>query len=64
MNFPHPEAVRKCPRGCGLLTVVARLGDGRTTRVHCGTWRSTCPGQTAQPPTPVFGGPQPMALAA
>ncbi|CAM4024224.1 hypothetical protein KIPE111705_36890 [Kibdelosporangium persicum] len=54
MNFPDPDqTLRNCAFGCGSLTVLARLGDGRQVRVHCGTWRTTCPGRSSQtPPAP------------
>ncbi|MBE1466223.1 hypothetical protein [Kibdelosporangium phytohabitans] len=52
MRFTDPDGTaRKCRYGCGLMTVLAQWGDGRPVRVHCGTWRSTCPGQGHSPPT-------------
>jgi hypothetical protein len=35
---------KKCKYGCGLMTVLADLGGGRTVRVHCGTLLPGCPG--------------------
>ncbi|MBB5958422.1 hypothetical protein FHS29_005030 [Saccharothrix tamanrassetensis] len=46
MYVPDPEGTaRNCPHGCGLTTVLARFGDGRPIRVHCGTHRAQCPGR-------------------
>ncbi|MEU7528970.1 hypothetical protein AB0A74_24790 [Saccharothrix sp. NPDC042600] len=52
MLIPDPDnTARNCPAGCGLTTVLADLGDGRKVRVHCGTFRTACPGQpTRQTP--------------
>ncbi|GAA3873516.1 hypothetical protein GCM10022243_43330 [Saccharothrix violaceirubra] len=39
--------VTLCPDGCDVPTVEVDLGDGRTCRVHCGTYRPACPTRPA-----------------
>jgi hypothetical protein len=44
MTIPDPDGTcRNCRFGCGLMTVLADFGTGRLERVHCGTYRATCP---------------------
>jgi hypothetical protein len=44
MRIPDPDGTaRNCKYACGLMTVIADLGDGRTMRVHCGTFSPNCP---------------------
>ncbi|WP_309110274.1 hypothetical protein [Saccharothrix sp.] len=52
MLIPDPDGTaHACKKGCGLTTVLAVMGDGRPVRVHCGTFRTACPGQpTRQTP--------------
>jgi hypothetical protein len=46
MRIPDPDGTCcNCRYGCGVVTVLADFGDGRPVRVHCGTYRSQCPGQ-------------------
>jgi hypothetical protein len=50
MRIPDPEGTAKnCKFNCGLMTVIADLGDGRTMRIHCGTHSPNCP--TGKPNT-------------
>lgn len=49
MRIPDPGTARNCKFGCGLMTVIADLGDGRTVRIHCGTFRPGCPGRNGVP---------------
>jgi hypothetical protein len=47
MRIPDPVGTAcNCRMGCGLMTVLADLGDGRVVRVHCGTYSPNCPGRT------------------
>jgi hypothetical protein len=46
-RIPDPEGTAwNCRQGCGLMTVLAEDGSGRSMRVHCGTWRTECPHET------------------
>lgn len=42
-RIPDPtNTVQPCPGGCGLPTVMAEIGHGRSLRVHCGTYTPAC----------------------
>ena len=61
VSIPNPDGTkRNCKYGCGLMTVLADIGGGRMERLHCGTFRTTCPGKStphiATRPDPVLSG--------